>query len=191
MRYTTPLFHTLLVASLLGLLVFSSRHPQTAWAMPNLQTAPILTFTSGLTVQPGNSIGVPLTFQSNGTSIGAISFALDFDQACLTYTTTTFALPAGEHLAVQFFATGLHHLFDLLDLHRLHGWGALEIIFQVPTQIGLLLRGQGELEHGLGFQVWPAGALQGCSFRFRTATPQTRLVSPTVLSDIRFPEERL
>jgi|GEM_PF-1602397 len=91
MRYPTRLTHTLLIGSLLWLVAFSLRTAPTAQA----QTTPALTLATGLSVQPGAAVAVPMTFQSNGTSIGAISFALDFDQACLTYSNTTFALPAG------------------------------------------------------------------------------------------------
>ena len=91
MRYPTRLTHTLLIGSLLWLVAFSLRTAPTAQA----QTTPTLALATGLSVQPGAAVAVPMTFQSNGTSIGAISFALDFDQACLTYTSTTFALPTG------------------------------------------------------------------------------------------------
>jgi len=91
MHYPTLLIRTLLIASLLGLVAGGLRTAPIAQA----QTTPALTFATGVTVAPGATVALPLRFASNGTSIGSFAFALDFDQACLTYTGVTWALPSG------------------------------------------------------------------------------------------------
>lgn len=51
----------------------------------NSQSGPILTLRNDLTTTAGGVIVEPLSYQSNGVTLSAVSFSLDLDQACLAF----------------------------------------------------------------------------------------------------------
>lgn len=52
---------------------------------------PTLVIGSRSGVQPGATVTVPLTFQSNGNPVESLSFTVDYDQQCLTYQSVDFS----------------------------------------------------------------------------------------------------
>ena len=60
----------------------------------------------------------------------------------------------GEDLRVKLFAARLHLLLDLLDSDSFDHDGVLEIIFEIPADVFLLLLGELQTHHVcLGFQI--------------------------------------
>ena len=52
---------------------------------------PTLVIGSRSGVQPGATVTVPITFQSNGNPVESLSFSIDYDQQCLTYQSVNFS----------------------------------------------------------------------------------------------------
>ena len=65
-----------------------------------------------------------------------------------------------QDFPVKFLAALLHEGFDLLDLDFLNGFGPLEVVFEVPAELFLLLRGEGELNFCLSSEFCLVRSLQ-------------------------------
>ena len=70
----------------------------------------------------GGTVNVPINFAGNGHEITAATFSVDFDEVCLTYSSTVWSLPTGFNPAA---------LFNGIDID-----GELDIaIFQVAMEL--------------------------------------------------------
>jgi len=66
----------------------------------------------------------------------------------------------GEDFGIKLLATRVHHGLDLGDRDGLDLIGDIQVVLEVPAQVLLLPRGQGELDVGLGLELGLAGAAE-------------------------------
>lgn len=77
-----------------------AQQPTIAYGHQAATATPSLRIGGGLTVEQGKAVTVPISFESNGAAVGALSFSIDYDQTCLTFVSYAFtsALPVPPYI---------------------------------------------------------------------------------------------